>query len=505
MITLAPTVQWWFASGGLVEILIFGQLALILLYKYLNNCQLKKRIMYLLALIICSGAYAVVLYPAWQIPMFYIFVSLAIWIMVENKDKLKINKKDMISILVTIGILATTVVCFYLRSKDAIHLMMNTAYPGARLETGGGSISAYFRYLVNILLPFKETGLLETNLCEKSVMFGLFPVGLIIGIVNLYKSKKKDIALICLLLPYVFLSIWCIFGFPNFLAKFTLLSNSPACRTYIAIGFLDILILIRALSINEIKVDRKIVLILSLVLSIVMSFLTTYFEITYISADGLNLKIIYTLSIYLISFILFYTCFRYNTSKNDRIVFYVLTIVVMLFAGATINPIRKGVDVIYNSELLKNIERINNEKTGNWIAEGVGGPIVNFAIMGGAPSINCVNTYPNIERWKLIDENDEYKDVYNRYAEIKMRIVDKNDPYEKFYLIQNDCFMINLHVDDLLKLKVNYVFTINDLEKFNNEEAIFNKIYEFNKIKIYEIRTISLEDGSYFINKFIIS
>ena len=87
----------------------------------------------------------------------------------------------------------------------------------------------------------------------------------------------------------------------------------------------------------------------------------------------------------------------------------------------------------------------------------------------------------------------------------KIRIVDKNDPYEKFYLIQNDCFMINLHVDDLLKLKVNYVFTINDLEKFNNEEATFNKIYEFNKIKIYEIRTISLEDGSYFINKFIIS
>ena len=35
MVVLAPAVQWWFAINGFVEMLIFAQLSIILLKKYM--------------------------------------------------------------------------------------------------------------------------------------------------------------------------------------------------------------------------------------------------------------------------------------------------------------------------------------------------------------------------------------------------------------------------------------------------------------------------------------
>ena len=102
MITLAPIVQWWFAVNGIAEIFIFGELAIILLDKYMRNNNLKKRILYLAGLIICAGGYLLVFYPAWQIPIFYVFLALAIWVIVKNRKEFKINYKDVISIVAAI-------------------------------------------------------------------------------------------------------------------------------------------------------------------------------------------------------------------------------------------------------------------------------------------------------------------------------------------------------------------------------------------------------------------
>ena len=41
MITLAPMIQWWFAINGIVEIFVFGGLAIILLEKYMTTTNFK--------------------------------------------------------------------------------------------------------------------------------------------------------------------------------------------------------------------------------------------------------------------------------------------------------------------------------------------------------------------------------------------------------------------------------------------------------------------------------
>lgn len=63
-ITFAPFVQWWFAINGLVEMLVFGQLAILLLYYYMNTDNLLRRFTFAGLAAICAGGYVLTFYPS---------------------------------------------------------------------------------------------------------------------------------------------------------------------------------------------------------------------------------------------------------------------------------------------------------------------------------------------------------------------------------------------------------------------------------------------------------
>ena len=68
----------------------------------MNTENFKIRLICLFFAMICAGGYILVLYPAFQIPMFFVFLMIAIYIIATNYKNTKISKKDLISILVTI-------------------------------------------------------------------------------------------------------------------------------------------------------------------------------------------------------------------------------------------------------------------------------------------------------------------------------------------------------------------------------------------------------------------
>ncbi len=478
LITLAPIIQWWFAVNGIVEIFVFGELAVILLHKYMNTQNIKKRCLYLLCMIICAGGYILVIYPAWQIPMFYVFLALAISVIITNRKKCKINKKDIISILIALLIFICCMGYIFATSMDTIKSVMNTVYPGSRAETGGHAISKYFQYPSNIFFPYNQEGI-ETNVCEEATMFTLFPIGIILSIINLIKSKKKDIFLITLLIIYGFLSLWCIIGFPKIIAKLTLMSNVPSDRAILAVGFIDILILIRSISNKEIPTKKLIAIITSIILSIIISILCKKFNPNYIETKRL-------LKIFLINTCIFYLLFRFQ-AKYMKGILCCGIIPIMIISGGMVNPIRKGIDVIYNSEIIKQIQSIQKQENGKWIVEGESYHTGNYILMAGIPIINSTNTYPDMEKWHMIDTENKYEKVYNRYAHITIKIKNKDEiPEKKFKLIDPDSFEVNITPQELQKLEVKYIFTGNNLEKYSNNEYKFEKITNINQYNIYK-------------------
>ena len=495
LISFAPIVSWWFAINGLVEMLIAGQLAVLLLDKYMLTDSIKKRWLYLIGIAICAGTYILTFYPSWQIPIIYVVAGLAIWVMIKNWKDCKMSKKDILPI-------ATVSICFLLsmiyvftKSWSTVQAVLNTVYPGSRSVTGGGQIQQYLSYPINLFLGIKEEGL-PSNVCEQAVFFDLFPIGLILTGIVFFRDKKKDKLLIILSVLYAFFSIWCISGFPEILAKITLLSMSQSNRTFLVVGFIQIFMLIRALSLIENPLPKKVAIPLSIVLAVWIAWVDKTNYTQYLG--NLLLSILFVILV-----TLFYFALRYQ-KKWGKYLFTIEITCVLALCGGIVNPIRTGNNVIYEQEIVKKIEEIvqtekiketmcmtpemleeNPFHQGLWVFEGVSFPYMNLPILAGAPTINCTNTYPDVERWKAIDTENKYEEIYNRYAHIRIDIT--NEP-TSFELTFADAFTVNLNVNDIKKLNLKYFITPSDLTKWNNENISFEEIYTNGIYHIYNVQ-----------------
>lgn len=478
MVSFSAIVQWWFATNGTAELFIYGELALILLYKYMNTENFKHRLICLFFAMICAGGYILILYPAFQIPMFFVFLMLAIYIIATNYKNTKISRKDIISIIVTILIFISLMTYFFIMSKDTIATVLNTVYPGSRVETGGGAFRKYISYIDNIFLPYKEKGI-ETHTSKEAVMFGLFPLGIMFAIVSMIKNKKLDLFAVLLLIPYIIVGIYCFIGVPTWFAKITLLSNSSPQRAVIALGFIDILLLLKMLS-KQIKAPKFWVsLIISFVISFVLVFICKTLNPNYV---GIILAgILFVMCMYL-----FFFALQYNT-KYGKVLFTLGIIGTMFITGFTVNPISSGIDVILDSPILQAAEKINEEDSGLWLVDALTFPCANYLTMSGCEVINATNIYPNLELWQSLDENNKYEEVYNRYAHVYMEIKNKEDITDRFVLKETDKIEVYIAPEELKQLNIKYIFTIRVMEDFDDENQSFELIFNENNYHIYRV------------------
>lgn len=478
LITWSPVVQWWFAINGLVEMLVFGQLALIMITLYMNNQNYYKRSLYALVVLICAGGYILTFYPAWQVPLAYVFLVLFIGVVLENRKHFHWNKKDVGIGLGLILFLSIGMIYILAKSGGTISSVMNTVYPGGSAETGGNQFSRLFLYPGNLFFAFSRE-LTYANFCELAVYFDFFPMGIILTGWVLFKQKKADIFLILMLLANTALILWCLFSWPEWLAKATLLSYSKPVRAFLAVGFLNILLLIRALVLFEGGFSKSIKVGAALLMSVVITLLSRELYEGY-----MDLK----MSI-LILFLLFGSFYLILSGNKDwsRKALLVISLAIVFVAGLFVNPVVSGLDAVYQQNLIKKIQQINSADNGLWIVDSgaeIGFPIINLPLMAGAPTINSTNVYPVLERWHLLDPDGSEEDIYNRYAHISMNLTNTNSE-TNFALKSPDLFEVNLNIADLEKLEVSYVFSKRDLSRLSNEEVSLVELADENGFRIY--------------------
>ena len=474
LITFSPFVQWWFAINGLVEQLIMGQLGVLLINWYMTIPNYKKRFLIGFGLMICVGTFLLVFYPSWQIPFAYVFVLLSFWIFLKNKSQFMFSKKDIIIALMYLLIFSIIMVHILTNSLEAIKITLNTVYPGSEIFNGRGIFNNFISYIPTIFFPLDDINLL-LNTCEYSVFVDLFPVPLILSFIILFYQKTKDKLLIGFLILYFILLIFYFVQLPDLIIELTLRSKIRTPRLFPIITFLSVLILIRSMSsLNEIK-NKKLIIIFSLILSVIMVYLST-FEF---SGYYLTWMPIFAIILY---FIVYSSSFLASSKKNQKI-FLISIIALSFLTGALVNPLDNGTDVIYESPFLSEVEKIvESDPNALWITQGLP---TDYIIQVGARTINSVNTYPDLEKWEKLDVYNQYSDIYNRYAHITFDIQKINDT--NFELVQPDSFIVHININDLEKLNITYIATNQNLEKLSNNNISFNEIYEIKEYKIYKI------------------
>ncbi len=480
LVSFAPAVQWWFAVNGFVEMLVFGQLAILIVYHYLKTSNYLYRILLALGLVICGGAFILTFYPAWQVPMAYIYLAMLIWVIWDRKKECTFClKKDLPIIIGFFLILGISMLYIFTKSADTIQLVLNTAYPGDRIGLGGGQFQEAFGYASNLFTPY-DNALMTSNPVEMALFFDFFPLGLLLSLWVVFCEKQRDKLLICLLAVDVFLSLYCFVQWPTWLAKITLMGYSTSNRVLLVVGFLNLLLLFRAITMMRTKPRLSHTLLIAIPLSLFVSFICIAQSGDYMSKAMMCISI----------FVLFvgFSLVLKAGNRGYQYWFLLFCCIVGLVAGGMVNPIQQGTDVVYNNPLVQDISEITHADHGEglWMVEGegVGFPMGNLPIMVGAPTINSTNVYPNMERWEQLDPTGEYEQAYNRYAHIHVILTDEPT---SFNTPTPDQFILYLNYQDLEKLNPKYILTKGDLSSVSEEGLQFSLLEQEGEYQIYQV------------------
>lgn len=508
MITFSAATQWWYC----MDTLIWGQLILVLVNKFMKTDKKYAKILCAIGLVSVLLSYAFVLYPAWQVPFVYVVLALFIYMFVTNlKDGYKFTVFDVIVIILTILAVAGLLVMWFMTSQDAIHATMNTDYPGARREVGGGAF-ILFAYVYNIFFPYDDA----FNPCETSSMLSLFPIPMLLGawyLIRNIKTKKKHeenevkeyrsdlLFLIPTLIIAVFLTVWCKWGFPEVLAKISLMSMSTSQRASIALGTINIYILIYLIGrMDRNEVNKKesklmnkwIGIVLGLVTTVLILFIARKDLVTFLppmEAYIGKIKMIISGILFGIVFI----CTMNMHKKYFRNVLLVFLGVIAIITGLAVNPVSRTADVIYEKPICAKFEEIrDSDPDAIWLGDDTGWYLNNYMVANGLNVINSTNVYPNFELFETVLGKEkaalpENKTVYNRYCHVNINlgIYEEN----RVFAAAPDNIVIELNAESLKDLGIDYIVAKKDInergysiefEELYYEDGlyIFKPIYE---------------------------
>lgn len=357
---------------------------------------------------------------------------------------------------------------------------MNTDYPGERREVGGGA-SILYAYFYNLFFAYKYF----PNPCEASSMLSFYPLPILLSILYFIRNrenKKHWLFFIPTIIISIFLTIWCKWGFPEILAKCTLMSMTTAPRATIALGTIQIYMLIYLMSIinKDTKWMNKYV---SYILPIIATGYMIYQSVVTCSVPGYFgwIKIMISTIIFGIAI---FGIFNINKEKIKNILIYVL-IFIALITGIAVNPVIRTTDVIYKKPICSKFAQIREEEPDAlWLGDDTGIYLNNYMVANGLRTIDSTNVYPNLELFELLlGENAEaQKKSYNRYEHMNINISDEET---HITLPAADNMLIILNYHDLEKLGIDYIVVKNDINE-RGYDMEFEEIYNEDGLYIFK-------------------
>ncbi len=449
----APVVQWWFAINGLVEMLIFGAGAVVLTDCFFKGSHIFRKILCLTGIVVCALGYILTFYPAWMIPLFWMFVALEIWVIIKNSVKPKENvlkKSDWIMVSAGFSVFILLTAMFFRQHMDTVKTVLNTAYPGKRVSLGGDAGNRLFWQYGNLTSSFVERNV-PGNTCEYAVVLDFFPLGIILCLTAMIREKKADLFSICMMFFSLFTAAYGILGFPELLAKVSLLSYSTGHRTMQVIGFSNLLLLARGLHLLKTTGEFRKTVVEAGTFAVLSVFFCRMASGEYISLHKAEFfaAVIFAAVLCLL-----------RLKKHPKLTALAVTAVAVC-AGAFVNPIQLGDAGIYESQIGKEILEITEyDSEGLWLVDSMGYPYNNLPILFGAPTVNSTSVYPNLELWRKLDPSGTYDIIYNRYAHITAEIIPEGQENGYFHEISADQFAVKMSVKEAKELlNVRYILS----------------------------------------------
>lgn len=478
IIGLSPAMQWWMVPH--ITIVFVYAMALFSLGYYFFTAKKKwfQWLITILAIIAVIG-FVLSIFPSCQVICALIAIALLVGCLVRDKDDITFDKNGWIRIGVVAVAAGGVLGSFILTSWSDFQLLLNTVYPGQRVSVGGkDKLYDLFTNLSSVYLPYKDTNVWNNSEVATFIHFAPLFILMFPAISRKMKEKKDRneivgrIMWVILLVQIVFMCM----GFSEILSKLTFFKYVN--RMSLLYGWAAAIFTIwciYALWSNKgvFRLWEKI--LYPLIYGFIYCTFITLEVRRYLPARYEILEIAMFVTIILLA--LFY---------YKKACVFLLTFV-MCVAGATVNPINRGIAPITNHPISDFVSKtVKSDPDAEWITADGTFVVANFLMANGAKVLNGTNFLPDFKKWKLIDKKEKNSDIYNRYSNQRVIITNQKTSIK---LTNPDAVELYLNPLDMEKLGIDYICTNQqDAGKVLKKSGIDNKkVFEEDGYIVYNV------------------
>jgi hypothetical protein len=208
-------------TGMNFDVITFGEIFLTFLNK-ITDAEIRKdesekdkrikKILYIVGLLISIIAYVLTFNLSLEIAFGYVFLALAIWILIKNRKKYKFTRKTLLTLIISI----VCIVCIF-SLVEYFTGLFSDAVSTYKVERTGDGLKLNFSYVYNFLMPYKNTG----ENAYLSTMLTVFPVPIILACIYLYKKEKHEEFLFPMICVVALEFVWSMLNLPQVLSMVT--------------------------------------------------------------------------------------------------------------------------------------------------------------------------------------------------------------------------------------------------------------------------------------------
>ena len=423
-------IQWWSYFLSIPMAYLNG---IVISFIYLlYSVHARSFIVASLTLCICSFSFLSFLYPAFQVPLVYLYalVLLGYFLREKNFQLIAQHWKTKSAIAgIFLVILCVVLVHYFSLAKDTFETMMNTAYPGKRVSNGGDLVDGkLFADFFGLFMTDSHVPKLWQNICEVSAGVMYFPI-IFYGLAyHFFRHRKTDWLLVSLSGLVLLLLAYILLGFSPWLSKVSLFASSTSYRALPVLGVANSILLICFLGSNRVRFresDFSWLELFVLSAAILVFMLTVSSNINQLTGNFFTgLQVTLATAIIVITYLLA----RYKDLKFATPVLCAMLLLTTVHNVAA-NPLTRGLGPLLNNPLTLASGEVNRRDPGfGWAVFGTNKNLPQLLKPNGIYVFNGIKLVPPLEKLRVLDPARQYEPVYNRYAWVTMQsYIDSKD------------------------------------------------------------------------------
>ena len=457
-------IQWFFSSPTcmpeMISMVFFAVWAVHVMAKATSRWAIAGAGIVLVAAV---EQFAFCCYPRFQIPLVYLALALLIGTSASSKNRYNVvgGRWDYFRRICLLAVLTAAAALLWQWTREVgptITGIKALLYPGQTTSTGGGY------HFLRFLAPFLEFSMTQEhypaplgNVCEASGFLFLAPV-LVLAVAYDAWRRAADPILTALVVFLVLTFCYMTLGIPEWLARATGWSRAEPSRAIIAVGVASVVGVVRYLALPRDESAQSAIwhLIGALVVAPIL-FVCFYMA-------NLQLKNFATLSEIMAASIFFAAVFALLWQRN-QIASCVLLVISLLYTNGLVNPIGCGLPGLMQSPMLNWLSGVHkSDPHARWIVLGDSDNrnccMAQFVRATGADVLGGTRCTPDREMLRVLDQDNHYANVYNRYARICVVVSQETEPAFELGGADNYQLRLPFQGDWFERLGVGYVLVV---------------------------------------------